>query len=368
MRALVSYAALVLAAVILAACGALPFDSAQGRLAQDDTSPPAGSSRVSPISDAARAVAHFVQRPVHSDHGKSWMDPAYGIASAHKKKSLLLYVADDSTNDVYVYDYRSDEQVGQLTGFDGPFGMCVDAKGDVYVANFDAGTVAEYAHGGTTAINVYDSGGEPIGCAVDAAGDLAVTSFDPGEVTVYTGGNPNDASTYSNADCGFIWSMGYDDKGNLVGIGESSSNYFCAVLAGSKSMQTLEADFTIAFAGGTMWDGKHFAFADQELGGQFQTGIIRAKLSGTTLTKVGETALSDDCYSNYVDVVNPFIVGKKNTPVNHKQGTVVLGPNLWCTDAGTTAVDYWHYPAGALPFKRLSALEDPYGAAASIGT
>ena len=63
--------------------------------------------------------------------------------------------------------------------------------------------------------------------------------------------------------------MGYDDKGNLVGVGESSyAIYLCAVLAGSKSMQTLEADFTIDFAGGTTWDGKYFAFADQESGGE----------------------------------------------------------------------------------------------------
>ncbi len=357
MRAVVSCAAMVLAAAILAACGR--------------TSPPAGGSGISLTGDAARSMAHFVARTLRPDRGKSWMDLAYGVASSpKKKKSLLLYVDNDNTNDVYVYDYRyrSGKQVGQLTGFDVPYGMCVDARGDVYVANFDGGTVVEYTHGGTTEINTYDSGGEPIGCAVDAAGDLAVTSFDPGEVTVYTNGNPSDASTYSNADCGVIWAMGYDDKENLVGIGESNAIYLCAVLAGSKSMQTLEGDFNIDFAGGTTWDGKYFVFTDQELGGAFQTGLIQAKLSGTTLTKVGQTTLSDDCYSDYVDVVDPFVVGKKNTPVNHAQGTVVLGPNLWCADDGTIKIDYWHYPAGGSPFKALPLSVEPYGAAVSIGT
>ena len=102
------------------------------------------------LRDAALTMPHFVQRPVHSDRSRSWMDPAYGVKGA-KKKSELLYVGDDSTNDVFVYDYKSGAQVGQLTGFDGPYGMCVDAKGDVYVANFDNGTTTEYAHGGTTA-------------------------------------------------------------------------------------------------------------------------------------------------------------------------------------------------------------------------
>ncbi len=325
------------------------------------------------LRDAALTMPHFVQRPVRSDHGKSWMDPAYGIAGAHKKKSLLLYVADDSTNDVFVYDYKSGKQVGQLTGFDGPYGMCVDAKGDVYTSNFDNGTVTEYGHGGTTAINTYKSGGEPIGCAVDAKNDLAVTSFDPGEVTVFRRGDPGKATTYSDPDCEFLWTMGYDDKGNLMGEGEYSSIDVCALLAGSKTMTTLGAsrNITIEFPGGTTWDGVYIALGDQGSGqgNPMQPGIIQVTLSGTTLTEVGETVLNDDCYSDYVDDPNPFVVGEKNTPVNHTQGKVLVGPNLWCTEEGTSKVDYWHYPAGGAPFKVLpSPPPNPYSAAVSIGT
>jgi hypothetical protein len=249
--------------------------------------------------------------------------------------------------------------------------MCVDAKGDVYVANFDNGTVAEYAHGGTTAINTFTPGGEPIGCAVDAKNDLAVTSFDPGEVTVFRRGNPSKAKTYSDPDCEVLWTMAYDDKGNLIGWGEYSSIDVCALLAGTKKMNTLElgAGLTIYFPGGTTWDGKYIALGDQEAGGTFQSGIIQVTLSGITLTEVGKTVLSDDCEGDYVDLVNPFVAGEKNTPVNRRQGKVLLGSNLWCVDAGTSAVDDWQYPAGGLPFKRLpSPPADPYGAAVSIGT
>ena len=198
-----------------------------------------------------------------------------------------------------------------------------------------------------------------------------MTSFDPGEVTVFRRGNPSKATTYSDPDCEFLWTMGYDDKGNLIGEGEYSSIDVCALLAGSKTMTTLSfgSSITIDFPGGTTWDGKYIALGNQEAGGTFETGIVQVTLSGTTLTVVGETVLSDDCESDYVDDVNPFIVGKKNTPVNHKQGKVLVGPNLWCPDAGTSAVDYWPYPAGGLPFKKLpSPPADPYGAAVSIGT
>ena len=305
----------ILAAAMLAGCGGSP-----------DSSLPVGG--LGALRDAAMTMPHFVRRPVHTDHGKSWMDPAYGVAGAHKKQKSLLYVGDDGTNDVYVYDFKSGKQVGTLTGFNGPYGMCVDATGDVYISNFDNGTVVEYAHGGTTVLNTYKSGGEPIGCSVDANGDVAATSFDPGEVTVFARGDRSKGKTYSDPDCEFFWTAGYDDKGNLIGEGEYSFIAACALLAGAKSMTTLsESGITIDFPAGTMWDGKYVALGDQEAGGTFEDGVWPATLSGSTLTAASQEvkfALPPSCGS-YGDQVNPFILGKTNTPVNHHQGKVELG-------------------------------------------
>jgi hypothetical protein len=347
--------ALLATAAMLAGCAVL-------RQAQDDMPPSVGVPGTA-LGDAALTMPHFVRGNVHPDHGSSWMDPAYGINGA-RRKSRLLYVGDDSTNDVFVYEYNSGKQIGKLTGFDAPYGMCVDAKGDVYTANFDNGTVAEYARGGTTAINTYHPGGEPIGCAVNAKNDLAVTSFDPGDVTVFARGNPSKAKTYSDPDCEVLWTMGYDNKGNLVGIGEYSSIDVCALLAGAKTMTTLGTSpkITIDFPGGTAWDGKYYALAGENT-------ITQATLKNVTLTWVSETFLGDDCYGDNVDVYSPFIVGKKNTPINDTQGNVLVNPNLACLFVGPGKVDYWHYPSGGLPFKVLSPPPaDPYGAAVSIVT
>jgi hypothetical protein len=246
------------------------------------------------------------------------MSPAYAIGGA-RKRSPLLYSGDDGTNDVYVYEYKSGKQVGQLTGFDGPYGMCVDAKGDVYISNFDSGTVMEYAHGGTTLLNTYNAGGEPIGCSVDAKADVAVTNFDPGAVTVFARGHPRKAKTYSDPDCEVLWTMGYDDKGNLVGEGEYSSIDVCALLAGAKSMTTLTTKgIAIEFPAGTMWDGKYIALGDQEAGGtnDDDAGVWPATLSGTTLTAASlevKFTTPPSCEEGVADV-NPFILGKKNTP------------------------------------------------------
>jgi hypothetical protein len=301
-------------------------------------------------------MAHYVQPVVHTDFAKSWMLPQKKGA-----KKALLYGGDVENNDVYVYDYSSGNLVGTLTGFDTPYGMCVDAKGDVYIANYAAGNAVEYAHGGTKIINTFDSGGAPIGCSVDSKGDVAVTSFDPGEVTVFAGGDPSKSTSYTGS-CTYLWSMGYDGSGNLVGIGETSSGARCyaGLLAGSKSMEALSFSGTIDFPAGTMWDGKYIALGDQEADGTDNTGMIEASLSGSTLTAHGEAILT--CASGFSNVVSPFVVGKKNTPVNDRQGKVVVGPG--CSNG--TGIGFWHYPKGGDPFKSFSGAVTAYGTAVSI--
>jgi hypothetical protein len=313
-------------------------------------------------------MPHFVQPNVHTDHGQSFIRP-----DKKKKKAAYLYVGDWDTNDVYVYAYPKGTAVGTITGNDEPYGMCTDKKGDVYVANFGSGTVNEYAPGSTKVVNTYSPGGELIGCSVDAKGDVAATSFDPGEVTVYPGGKTSGGTTYSDSSCEYQWTMGYDSAGDLIGVGEYSSVDVCALLAGSKSEEVLtESGITIDFPGGSHYDGAYFTLGDQEAGGTYQTGVWDTTLSGSTITAKGsEIKFSDSCYSDYTDDVNPFFVGKANSSPDKKskggQATAMVGPNLWCVDAGAAKVDYWAYPAGGSPTGNLASPPgEPYGAAVGI--
>ena len=296
-------------------------------------------------------MPHYVPAAVTSDRHPSNMSPDA------KKKGALLYAGDWATNDVLVYDYPSGKSVGTLTGFDAPYGMCVNAKGDVYIANFYGGTAVEYAHGGTSPLKTYTQVGEPIGCSVNAKGDVAVTSFNPGGVTVFAGGDPSKGTTYTGP-CEFQWMMGYDGKGNLIGIGEQQTDTIsaCALLAGSQSITVLSGcctgPITVNFPGGTMWDGKYIALGDQEFAGTFGTGMYQATLSGTTLTMKGSTPL-DACPSSYADDVSPFILGKKNTPANHRQAKIAIGADGKCNSG---AIGLWHYPAGGGPFKEIGTI------------
>lgn len=348
------------AAAALAACSG--GNSALGPGPVAAGGPESGLTILSSYRTAALTMAHFRAPIVRRDHGKSAMSP-------HAKKNTLVYVGDWGTNDVYVFSYPALSLVGTLTGFNAPYGMCTDRKGDVYITNYYGGTAVEYAHGGTAPINTYNSGGEPIGCSVDYKnGNLAVTSFSPGEVTVYPGGNPSSGTTYSDSSCGYQWTMGYDRLHNLIGIGEYTSIAYCALLSGSSSESTLSTSgITIHFPGGTQDDGEYIALGDQEAGGIYQTGVWRATLSGTTLTAVGsEITFTDTCYSDYSDVVNLFFYDRhQGVPPRHADN--VIGPNLWCPDAGTAKVDIWAYPAGGSPITSFSSgLTEPHGAAVSI--
>jgi hypothetical protein len=293
--------------------------------------------------------------------GHSWMLPDKRL-----KGTTLVYSADWLTQDLNVYEYPKGELVGQISGFDDPYGGCVDTIGDVYVTNLGTGTAIEYAHGGTSPLNTYSPGGEPIGCSVDKHGDVAITSLNPGEVTVYAGGNPSDGTTYSDSACSSMWPMGYDDKGNLIGVGEHNGVAFCALLAGKTSETTLTASgFSIITPGGTMWDGKYIAIADQSVGSSHETGVVEASLKGTTLTSHGEVTLGSKCDGE--DDVGPFILGKKNTPVNDHQGKVEVGTSPLCSGSAN-GISYWKYPAGGDPYASFGSTDTQHNVVAvSIG-
>jgi len=70
------------------------------------------------------------------------------------------------------------EEAAQLTGFGEPVGVCVDALGDVYVANYGSGAVEEFDPAGgflgsfTTPLIAH-----PQGVAVDSAGDIFIQAY-----------------------------------------------------------------------------------------------------------------------------------------------------------------------------------------------
>ncbi|HEY2474837.1 MAG TPA: hypothetical protein VGI19_08530 [Candidatus Cybelea sp.] len=338
-----------------------------------------GGSQAPSISSAAAMLtrgmattpmAHFAPAGSHRDFGPSWTNPK-------KVKSMLLYISDWATYDVYLYNYWTGEHVGTLTGFNQPMGQCVDGTGNVFITNYGNGQTIEYAHGGTSQLKTYFTEGTPVGCSVDRRGDLAVTSFNPGNVTIFAKGKSK-GQTYSNDSCKVMWPAGYDERGNLYSLGESykattrsgpsAQVSVCEIPVGGAAMLTVTlSGANISYPGSVMWDGKYITLTDQ---GQVEygTGVYQtSEESSGGLVVVGTTNLQGGCYSGYTDVEQPFFVGKKNTPLNFEEGNVLVGVNTSCL-GGSNGIVFWPYPQGGDPFKKYSGVTEPDGISVSIGS
>jgi hypothetical protein len=354
------------AAAILAGCSAGPSGFGPSQANQQSGL----AMGLAPLSaDSALAfgnTAHQGAWSAYRGHTKSWMSP-----EAKTIKKLLYVSGGGSTNAVDVFDYHTGASVGTLTGFNEPWGMCVDAKGDVWITEFAGMSVIEYAHGGTSPLKTLSTGAYSTGCSIDPIhGDLAVGNFfSPSygatslEIWSHAKGLPK---SYSNQDCTQFFYPGYDNKGNLYVQGFTSSapyNYnVCELPVGGTALAVVPIDVTFSGPQTVMWDGKYITLSDQLYGNNCCTAVYQAKeLASGGLEVVGTTILTDPCNSD-TELNQTFIVGKKNTPANTTQGKAIVGGDLDC--AGE--FDYFAYPSGGDPSRSLVGPYTAPGTAVSI--
>jgi hypothetical protein len=306
-------------------------------------------------------------RPIHIP--ETGMD---SMAAGARRAKILLYVSDFGTKSVYVYNYKTGELLGQLTGFAAPSGQCVDAKGDLWVTDFGGGApVVEYQHGGAKPIRSLRTNGYTSGCSVAPNGDLAVgnsysvNQYKIGDVEIWkrASGSPK---TYRNTQCPVPSPPGYDDEGNLYV--ESSSPVgghanVCELRANGRKLKSISVNEQIGGAGSVQWDGKYLTLTDTGYNGLSATAIYQVREVSGNLVVVGTTVLSDPCDSGFTSVHQPFIVGIANPPVNHTQGVAVVGSNALCRGD----VAFWPYTSGGNPTRTLrSAPGQPQGQSVSI--
>jgi hypothetical protein len=195
-------------------------------------------------------------------HGLSWMAPNAG------GKKNLLYVSYGSS--VLVYDYGTTTEVGQLSYFSHAAGSCTDPSGDVYVTNYGAADVIEFAHGGSKPIQtLIDPSPYATDCAFDpSTGNLAVinkygqSEYSPGNVAIYTKakGKPK---TYKIKGFTTYVSGSYDARGNLLVSAAPASSYvveFAMLQHRSNAFKaaTLQRSGNFKYPGYVRWDGEYF--------------------------------------------------------------------------------------------------------------
>lgn len=302
-----------------------------------------GGSQIAPLG--------FVQRaPQLSQHvnakRSSWMK-LDGYTGA------LLYISDPGANVVNVLTYPNGKRIGKLTGFNEPRGECVDRAGNVYVANEGASNILEYAHGGTTPINIIgDPGQQPYDCAANhdpgnLVGTLAVvnastTSRGHGSVTVYGG---RAAGTYNMPRFSSVLFLSYVRRSSYAELwvdGRDKTGHFLVVKLHphTSGFQLVTLPQTIGAPGAVQWDGKYLAIGDQD--GPGGTTLIDRFAIGTNIVFIGSTPLTSS--------VAQFFI----------HSSTVIGPY---SSAGT--VGFWNYPAGGSPTKTFSFFVAPFGSAVS---
>jgi hypothetical protein len=310
---------------------------------------------------AGTAMTPTARAPLsRSTQGRSWILPAA------RERRELLYVSLQYDDIVVIYNYRTGNEVGILRGFNYPAGQCVDASGDVWVTNDGEFSVVEYAHGGKSPMRTLHTDNYPFGCSIDpTTGNLAVATFNEssrvGDVDVFSKARGGPMS-YSSSSCNDMASPGYDNEGNLYLLARNSSTTVCELPHGGTALRTVSINVAITAPAGVMWDGKHITLTDGNYQSTRTAVIYRATESHSgNLKVVGGTRVT--CYDRGNDLHAPFIVGKKNTPVNQQEGNAIVGADYFCNH---DALEFWHYPAGGNPFKAIALDEAPNGQAVSI--
>ncbi|MGA7355125.1 MAG: hypothetical protein WBW76_06825 [Candidatus Cybelea sp.] len=316
------------------------------------------------VSSSAQSLASVTYTSVRApkikpDHHKSWVSP--DAKRAHR----LLFISDDSSQDVYIFTMPAMQLKGTLTGFNGPQGMCSDKQGNIWVVNTGTSQGLKYSRTGHLLGMVTDPSGTPAGCAVDPTnGDLALSetrgSSGAGGIEIYHNGSGS-PTRYSNPSQYEYFFPTYDTDGNLYVDGFSyptDAVMISELPSGKHRMHTINySGGTIRFPGGVNWDRvkRQLVVNDQECNSLYASCVYQLTVSGFSAKIVGSTPL------------NNF----DGTACDVDQGTIAPSGKYFAGPCITFAysvssVDRWAYPSGGKPSHyNDSVVVEPIGSAIS---
>lgn len=270
-------------------------------------------------------------------------------SSALGKNHALLYVG-YGLGGVVMYDYATFAQVGQLSGFEGANGMCVDTAQNVYVTDYNKKKVFKYAHGAEEPEQTLDdSSGFGIGCAVNLRnGDLAVAnqtlvSQECGDIVIYRGGSGTPTSYTTGSVCE-DYNPAYNNAGDLFVAGTTNSGYGMAELPkGKKSFINMTFDHPPASPAGLQWDGAYLDVGSDVFEGTKESQVIyRFTVSGQNATLHQTVALAgmDGMYDFFLVKGGPGI----KRPLPHR--LVAAGS---CCGSTPAVIAAYRFPNGGSP-------------------
>lgn len=312
---------------------------------------------LSACSSAVPPLAINAAAPQETMRGGSWL--AKGIGQRD-----LLYVS-NANGTVSVYSYWQRRIVGVLTNFKQPLGECVDRDSNVYVTDYKAKKIYEYAHGAKKPHRVIDDYPQaPDGCAVDLAnGDLAIANYGPtyyegGNITVYPHGTGKPI-VYGLSRFDHFLNCAYNRHGDLLATSKwGYSHYyytnFYYLPKGSSKLLPMNLpgpsrSWNWNYPQTLAWDGTYWVVDDYNL--YRYTINIKAQYVDTIQLKPS---------SGYLGAVWLYRKGLD------AQATQVVGVTGYNTK---NAVEYWKYPAGGNSIGQVTKdLDNPSGLTVSLRT
>ncbi len=348
------------AAALLAACSGSGGSQSSAYAPSSGTGAPMGSHILNLHSQFPASTA--IRTPnVHPDHHKTWISPDL------RNAPRILFVADDDTDDVYLFTMPAMVLKGTITGFEEPQGMCTDKSGNIWITNTETFQLFQYSRTGTLLKTLDDEDGYPVGCAVNRKnGDVAVSNIInasgalPGNVVVYANGSGS-GTVMTNPNQSEYFFPAYDGSGNLYVDGFTTETYtylLSECSSGSGSCHSLSlSGGSLFFPGGLNWDrvNNNLVAGDQECNEEAASCQYQMTISGSTATITGSTPLNNtdgtgcDVDQGALAPFSRYFAG----------GCIAEG------SPGVSVAARWAYPAGGDPTNSNTSVEYPIGAAIS---
>jgi len=203
-----------------------------------------------------------------------------------------VWVANTGSNTVTKLNVSSGSTIGTYSAGNGPYGIAVDASGNVWVTNVNDNTVTKFNGSNGSIIGTYNSVGiAPEGVAVDASGNIWVTNWNSNSVTKLNGSTGSTIGTYNVGS--LPWGVAVDASSNVWVANTGSNTVTKLNVSNGSTIGTYSAGsspYGIAVdASGNVW------VTNENINGTV------TKLNGSNGNTIGTYGVGSDPYGIAVD-------------------------------------------------------------------